>query len=316
MKKPEEGEELIQKVLQLATEESSNPDLKDRAYIYWRMLSTSPQKTHDVVLCTRPQIAADTYNIYDSEFVDQLIDQISNATSIYHKTEEEWKQNMAKYERKELPPVEKVPVREPEPRAEKKDDKQKQPKEKQKKKKQKQKDSDSEEKKKEKPKKKEVVKKQTSESKPEETKQTPPPLLDMDDLLSTPNQPQQPQGFGFDNDTADAGGDDWAKMDLFGGGESAPNDFAAGTLREVMSSITPGKAGTTGLSVKGHFFLKNTVLTLGLEVTNNSGSIHNDFDLKFKRNPFGVHVEGATKKIQIAAPGSSSYGTVDCCIDK
>ena len=42
LKKPEEGEDLIQMVLQLATEEADNPDLKDRAYIYWRMLSTSP----------------------------------------------------------------------------------------------------------------------------------------------------------------------------------------------------------------------------------------------------------------------------------
>ena len=42
LKKPEEGEDLIQKVLQLATGEADNPDLKDRAYIYWRMLSTSP----------------------------------------------------------------------------------------------------------------------------------------------------------------------------------------------------------------------------------------------------------------------------------
>ena len=45
LKKPEEGEDIIQKVLQMATEESDNPDLKDRAYIYWRMLSTSPKKT-------------------------------------------------------------------------------------------------------------------------------------------------------------------------------------------------------------------------------------------------------------------------------
>lgn len=105
-------------------------------------------------------------------------------------------------------------------------------------------------------------------------------------------------------------------MDLFGSTESAPNDFAPGTLREVMTSMTPGKAGTSGLSVKGHFFLKNKVLTLGLEVTNNSSSMHNDFDLKFKRNPFGVHVEGAAKKIQIGTPGSTSYGTVECCIDK
>lgn len=40
LKKPEEGEEIIQRVLKLCTEEADNPDLRDRAYIYWRMLST------------------------------------------------------------------------------------------------------------------------------------------------------------------------------------------------------------------------------------------------------------------------------------
>jgi AP-1 complex subunit beta-1 len=42
LKKPDEGEDIIQRVLKLATEEADNPDLRDRAYIYWRMLSTSP----------------------------------------------------------------------------------------------------------------------------------------------------------------------------------------------------------------------------------------------------------------------------------
>jgi len=42
LKKPEEGEDVIQRILKLATEEADNPDLRDRAYIYWRMLSSSP----------------------------------------------------------------------------------------------------------------------------------------------------------------------------------------------------------------------------------------------------------------------------------
>lgn len=45
LKKPEEGEDMIENVLKLSTEEADNPDLKDRAYIYWRMLSADPQKT-------------------------------------------------------------------------------------------------------------------------------------------------------------------------------------------------------------------------------------------------------------------------------
>lgn len=74
LKKPDSSEELIHKLLKMATESAHNPDIKDRAYIYWRMLSSDPSKAHDVVLGTKPQIAHDTYNIYDADFVDMLID--------------------------------------------------------------------------------------------------------------------------------------------------------------------------------------------------------------------------------------------------
>jgi vesicle coat complex subunit len=42
LKKPTETQELVQQVLNLATQESDNPDLRDRGYIYWRLLSTDP----------------------------------------------------------------------------------------------------------------------------------------------------------------------------------------------------------------------------------------------------------------------------------
>ena len=74
LKKPEEGEEIIQKILKLATDEADNPDLRDRAYIYWRMLSTSPQKTKFVVLSEKPNIAEDSYNQYNEDLVTSLID--------------------------------------------------------------------------------------------------------------------------------------------------------------------------------------------------------------------------------------------------
>jgi AP-1 complex subunit beta-1 len=44
LKLPDECEDMITNILTTATEQVSNPDIKDRAYIYWRMLSTSPQK--------------------------------------------------------------------------------------------------------------------------------------------------------------------------------------------------------------------------------------------------------------------------------
>jgi AP-2 complex subunit beta-1 len=73
LKKPTEGDDVIKRVLKIATEEANNPDLMDRAYIYWRMLSNSPQKTKFVVLGEKPQISEDSYNTYDEAFVESLI---------------------------------------------------------------------------------------------------------------------------------------------------------------------------------------------------------------------------------------------------
>jgi vesicle coat complex subunit len=43
LKKPtDKPQQLIQLVLTFATQETDNPDLRDRAYIYWRLLSTDP----------------------------------------------------------------------------------------------------------------------------------------------------------------------------------------------------------------------------------------------------------------------------------
>lgn len=97
---------MITNILTTATEQVANPDIKDRAYIYWRMLSTSPQKAQDVVLGTKPNVASDTYNIYDEELVDKLISGIGGLSSIYHKTQTEWAKEQQKYMKKEDLPAE------------------------------------------------------------------------------------------------------------------------------------------------------------------------------------------------------------------
>lgn len=42
LKKPQ-SQALVQKVLQCATGECDNPDIRDRAYVYWRLLSKDPE---------------------------------------------------------------------------------------------------------------------------------------------------------------------------------------------------------------------------------------------------------------------------------
>lgn len=85
--KPDSAKDLVTKVLNLATENSDNPDLRDRGFVYWRLLSTDPEAAHKVVLAPRPTINDDTY-LLDSQLLDTLIANISTLASVYHKPPE------------------------------------------------------------------------------------------------------------------------------------------------------------------------------------------------------------------------------------
>lgn len=50
-------QQMIQVVLNNATQEIDNPDLRDHAYIYWQLLSTNPEAAKDVVLVEKPIIS-------------------------------------------------------------------------------------------------------------------------------------------------------------------------------------------------------------------------------------------------------------------
>ncbi|XP_072999854.1 beta-adaptin-like protein C [Typha latifolia] len=85
LKKPTEGpQQMIQAVLNNATVETDNPDLRDRAYIYWRLLSTDPEAAKDVVLAEKPVISDDS-NLLDPSVLDELLANIATLSSVYHK---------------------------------------------------------------------------------------------------------------------------------------------------------------------------------------------------------------------------------------
>lgn len=50
LKRPSDTQQLVQRVLSLATQDSDNPDLRDRGYIYWRLLSADPSAAKEVYL--------------------------------------------------------------------------------------------------------------------------------------------------------------------------------------------------------------------------------------------------------------------------
>ncbi|EOD14985.1 Adaptor protein 2 beta subunit 1 [Emiliania huxleyi CCMP1516] len=84
LKRPAETQKMVQDVLTLATQDSDNPDLRDRGYIYWRLLSTDPEAAKQVVLAEKPNINDDSFTL-DPSVLDELITHLSTLASIYHK---------------------------------------------------------------------------------------------------------------------------------------------------------------------------------------------------------------------------------------
>jgi AP-1 complex subunit beta-1 len=84
LKMPENTQEMVQRVLNLATEHSDNPDLRDRGYVYWRLLSSDPEAARAVVLSVKPQLGDDTFTM-EPALLDELMGQIATLSSIYHK---------------------------------------------------------------------------------------------------------------------------------------------------------------------------------------------------------------------------------------
>eukprot|EP00192_Tetraselmis_astigmatica_P008584 CAMPEP_0117676238 /NCGR_PEP_ID=MMETSP0804-20121206/16049_1 /TAXON_ID=1074897 /ORGANISM="Tetraselmis astigmatica, Strain CCMP880" /LENGTH=615 /DNA_ID=CAMNT_0005485329 /DNA_START=20 /DNA_END=1868 /DNA_ORIENTATION=+ len=88
LKKPTEGpQQMIQLVLSNATQETDNPDLRDRAYIYWRLLSTDPEAAKAVVLADKPVIDDSSHDI-DPALLQELLNNLGTLSSVFHKPPE------------------------------------------------------------------------------------------------------------------------------------------------------------------------------------------------------------------------------------
>uniref|UniRef100_A0A6B2EPL3 AP complex subunit beta n=1 Tax=Phlebotomus kandelakii TaxID=1109342 RepID=A0A6B2EPL3_9DIPT len=102
LKRPADTQELVQHVLSLATQDSDNPDLRDRGFIYWRLLSTDPAAAKEVVLADKPLISEET-DLLEPTLLDELICHISSLASVYHKPPTAFVEGRSAGIRKSLP---------------------------------------------------------------------------------------------------------------------------------------------------------------------------------------------------------------------
>jgi hypothetical protein len=68
----------------MATDESDNPDLRNRGYLYWRMLSNNPELAKKIILCEKPTISEDSSTL-EPVILDKLLSNVSMLSSVYYK---------------------------------------------------------------------------------------------------------------------------------------------------------------------------------------------------------------------------------------
>ena len=83
----ETAKQLVHKVLKWTTEEVDNPDLRDRGFMYWRLLAINPAVAGEIVLVEKPAITTDSDRM-DRGALDQLLLHAGTLGSIYHKNPE------------------------------------------------------------------------------------------------------------------------------------------------------------------------------------------------------------------------------------
>ncbi|GAA5888875.1 hypothetical protein JCM5296_005025 [Sporobolomyces johnsonii] len=84
LQRPDQAQALVQRVLALATKTADSADLRDRAYIQWRLLSSDTEVAKAVILAARPPISLPTTSV-PVGLLDELISELGALSAVYHK---------------------------------------------------------------------------------------------------------------------------------------------------------------------------------------------------------------------------------------
>jgi len=84
LQRPIKGQELVTKVLKWSTEETDHPDLRDRGYMYWRLLSSDPATAKQVVMSEKPAITAESEKL-DPQTLEEMCLNVGTLATVYLK---------------------------------------------------------------------------------------------------------------------------------------------------------------------------------------------------------------------------------------
>ncbi|KAK5939882.1 hypothetical protein PMZ80_008264 [Knufia obscura] len=84
IQRPTKGSSLVPQVLKWCTEDADDPDLRDRGFMYWRLLSTDPATAKNIVMGDKPPITAENEKL-DPLTLEELCLNIGTLATIYLK---------------------------------------------------------------------------------------------------------------------------------------------------------------------------------------------------------------------------------------
>lgn len=84
IQRPTKGQKLVPQVLKWCTEETDDPDLRDRGYMYWRLLSTDPATAKKIVMGDKPPISAESEKL-DPKTLEELCLNVGTLATVYLK---------------------------------------------------------------------------------------------------------------------------------------------------------------------------------------------------------------------------------------
>ena len=87
--KPNISEEITKYILQKAGEECENPDIRDRAYIYWRLLENDPDSAKEMLMGEKPAFVYVDYVSFEKNLLEDLVENLTNISCLYQKNSKE-----------------------------------------------------------------------------------------------------------------------------------------------------------------------------------------------------------------------------------
>jgi vesicle coat complex subunit len=84
IQRPTKGQDLVPKVLKWATEDTDNPDLRDRGYMYWRLLSSDMATAKQIVMGEKPPITAESEKL-DPQTLEEMCLNVGTLATVYLK---------------------------------------------------------------------------------------------------------------------------------------------------------------------------------------------------------------------------------------